>query len=293
MLLRMKINKIEPQGYCKGVINAINIANELLNDNNTIKPIYFLGSIIHNKHVINDFEKKGIITIDDKSKSRLELLDLIDKGTVIFSAHGVSDKVYEKAKQKGLNIIDATCPMVHIIHKKIKEYLNNGYECIYIGTKNHPECEGVLGISDKIHFITNIDDINNLNINSNKIYVTNQTTLSIFDIKEIFGKLKNKYKNIYIDDKICNATTIRQEAMANQEKVDLCIVVGDLKSSNTKKLKEVSEKYANIKTILCEDLNSLDKSLLNNINSISISSGASTPPYLVDEIINYIKNYKR
>ena len=111
----------------------------------------------------------------------------------------------------------------------------------------------------------------------------------MFDIEDIFNELKNKYKNIIIDDKICNATTIRQEAMANQEKVDLCIVVGDNKSSNTKKLKDVSETKANIKTILCEDLNSLDKSLLNDIKSISISSGASTPPYLVDEIIDYIK----
>ena len=288
----MKINKIEPQGYCHGVINAISIANKILEDENTIKPIYFLGSIIHNNHVIKEFEDKGIITIDEKGKTRLELLDKIDKGTVIFSAHGVSNSVYQKAKEKGLNIIDATCPMVKLVHNKILKYLDLGYECIYIGTPNHPECEGVLGLSDKIHFITNTLDVKNLNIDSSSIYVTNQTTLSIYDIKEIFKELKDKYPNILIDDKICNATTIRQEAMANQEKVDLCIVVGDLKSSNTKKLRDVSIKYANINTVLCEDLNSLDKSLLNNCKSVSISSGASTPPYLVDEIIEYINKIK-
>ncbi|MCR5350160.1 MAG: 4-hydroxy-3-methylbut-2-enyl diphosphate reductase [Acholeplasmatales bacterium] len=285
----MKINKIEPQGYCHGVINAINIANKILQNNDIKKPIYFLGSIIHNSHVIKDFEEKGIITIDEKGKSRLELLDMIDEGTVIFSAHGVSPQVYKKAMEKGVNIIDATCPMVKLVHNKMDKYLNLGYECIYIGTKNHPECEGVLGISDKIHFVTSVSDINNLNITSSSIYVTNQTTLSIYDIKDIFNELKNKYPSILIDDKICNATTIRQEAMANQKKVDLCIVVGDTKSSNTKKLVKVSNEHAHINTILCEDLKSLDKSLLKNVKSISISSGASTPPYLVDEIIDYIK----
>ena len=176
----MIINKIEPQGYCHGVINALKIINEALKDNNTI---YSLGSIIHNEHVINDLKNKGVITIEEKGLSRLDLLDKINEGTVVFSAHGVSPLVYEKAKSKNLKIIDATCPMVHLVHKKITEHLNLGYDCIYIGANGHPECEGVLGISNKIHFISSIDDINNLNINNDKIYVTNQTTLSIYDIE--------------------------------------------------------------------------------------------------------------
>ena len=285
----MIINKITPQGYCGGVKHALDIVNKAINDNSTKRPIYLLGQIIHNTHVINKIKESGIIVLDDKNKTKLELLDEIDNGTIIFSAHGVSPKIYERAKEKNLNIIDATCSNVLIVHKRIVEYINNGYSIIYIGTKKHPECEGVLGISDSISFITNQDDINNLSINNNKIYVTNQTTLSLFDIKDIFNQIKKKYPNAIIEDKICTATTIRQEAVAYQKPVDLCIVVGDNKSSNTKKLAKVASEIANIKTVLCEDLASLDKEALKGINSVSITSGASTPSYIVDEIIDYLK----
>jgi len=282
----MIINKIEPQGFCQGVKIAINTVKETLKKENKV---YLLGEIIHNKDVINDLNNIGAITIPSNNKTRLELLDEIDSGTVIFSAHGVSPKVYEKAKNKNLNIVDATCPMVLLIHKNITEKLKNGYDVIYIGTKNHPEVEGVIGISSSIHFISNMDELNELKINNDKIYATNQTTLSIYDIKNIYDKLKDKYPNITIDNKICNATTIRQEAIKNQPKADLCIIVGDRLSSNTKKLVKVSEEYTNIKTIQCENLSSLDKSYLNNINVVNISSGASTPDYVVNEIIEYIK----
>ena len=282
----MIINRIEPQGYCQGVTNALRIINEALKSNNNI---YSLGSIIHNDHVINDLKKKGVTTIEEKGKSRLELLDKINEGTVVFSAHGVSPLVYEKAKSKNLNIIDATCPMVHLVHKKMIEHLNEGFDCIYIGAKGHPECEGVLGISDKIHFISNIDDIKLLNINNDKIYVTNQTTLSIYDILDLFKELKNKYPNIKIDDKICNATTIRQKALANQPKCDLCIIVGDKKSSNSLKLFKVSTLIAKVNTIFVDNVNSLNKDMFNGINVVNISSGASTPSILVDEIIEYLK----
>lgn len=286
----MIVNKIIPQGYCNGVKRALDIANKALDDPNTIKPIYLLGHIIHNKHVVKGLEDKGAIIIDDKSKTRYELLDSINNGSVIFSAHGVSPLVYEKAKNKGLNIIDTTCPNVLIVHKRMKEYLGKGYECIYIGTKNHPECEGVLGIDDNIKFISSIQDVDFLNIDNQNIYVTNQTTLSKFDMQDIINKLIKKYPNAIIDDKICNATTVRQEAMANQKLVDLCIVVGDKSSSNTKKLAKVSQEIVGIKTILCEDLASLDKNELNNVKEVSISSGASTPDYIVNEIIEYLNN---
>lgn len=284
----MIIRKIEPQGYCNGVKRALNIVNEAISNPNLPRPIYLLGHIIHNKHVVNDFIKNGVIVIEDKSKTRLELLDQINEGTVIFSAHGVSPSVYEKAKSKNLNIIDATCGYVLVVHKKISDYLNKGYDVIYIGTKKHPEVEGVLGISDKIHLVSNLEDIDNLNISNDKIYCTNQTTLSLFDIKDIFEKLKSIYKNITIDDKICDATTVRQLAMKNQEKADLCIVVGDMESSNTKKLYKVSNELAKIKTILCEDLKTLNKDELKGVKTVNISSGASTPSYIVDEIIDYL-----
>ncbi len=282
----MIINKIEPQGFCGGVKNAIDIAKKAIKNENNIKPIYLLGSLIHNEHVMRSLEDLGLILIDDKNKTRLELLDEIKSGSVIFSAHGVSDKVYLKAKEKKLNIIDATCPFVKIVHNNIKKYLNLGYDIIYIGTKGHPECEGVLGISDKIKLITNkIDALNYQNKNDN-IYLSTQTTLSIYEIDEIINIFKNKFKNIIIDNKICNATTVRQEAIYNAKKTDLFIIVGDQKSSNTKKLYNIAKEKFN--AIMINDKNDLDINLLKNINEISITSGASTPSYLVDEIIEFI-----
>ena len=279
----MIVNKLEPQGYCGGVTRAIKMAYDLAKKTN--KPIYMLGKIIHNQHVIDSLEEIGIKTIDDKNKTRLELLDSIDSGIVIFSAHGVAPNVYQKAKDKGLTIVDASCPYVLVVHDRIKEHLEKGYTCIYIGTKGHPECEGVIGISSSIVFVETKEYILNLDSNLDKVYVTNQTTLAINETKELFDLIKEKYKNAIIDDKICNATTVRQEAVLNQPKADLCIVIGDIHSSNTNKLKEVSLKTG-VETILIDSLANLDKSILETIN---ITSGASTPSYIVDEIINYIK----
>ena len=284
----MKINKLSPRGFCSGVKYSLKLLDEAINNNNTKKPIYILGSIIHNSHVINEYLKKGIILLEDKEKSKEELLKSIESGTVVFSAHGVKPSLYEIAKNKGLDIIDAVCPYVKIIHNNIIDYLNKGYDIIYIGVNNHPEAIGVLGISSKIHFINNINEISELNIKNNNIYVTNQTTLSLIEIEELYNLIKKIYPQAIIDNKICRSTTNRQLAVINQEPVDLCIVVGDKKSSNTKKLKEASESVG-IKSILCEDYESLDKASLDKIESISITSGASTPDYLVDEIIEKIK----
>lgn len=282
----MIVNKLLPQGYCKGVTRAIEMAFDTAKNNK--KPIYMLGRIIHNSHVIDRFKELGIIVLEDKNKTKLELLDEIKEGTVIFSAHGVSPLVYEKAKSKNLNIVDASCPMVLLVHNRIKDYLEKGYEIIYIGTKGHPECEGVLGISDKIHPIWTKEDISNLSLDNPNIYITNQTTLSKDETESMFDLLKKRFNTSIIDDKICNATTIRQEAIKNQPKADLCIVVGDSLSSNTKKLKEVSLKTGT-KTILIDSLQSLDKDLIKDCKIINVTSGASTPDYVTDEIIEYLK----
>ena len=152
----MKINRLNPSGFCGGVNKALKILDEILLDSTTPKPIYLLGSIIHNSIIIDKYTSNGVILIDDPNKTRLELLDNIDNGTVIISAHGVSPKVYEKCKAKGLNIIDTTCSNVSIIHKRITDKLNNDYTCLYIGNKKHPECEGVLGIDSSIILLSNI-----------------------------------------------------------------------------------------------------------------------------------------
>lgn len=281
----MIINKLIPQGYCRGVICAINIAK---NNKNYKRPIYSLGALIHNKEMIKELEKDGIITIEN-GKSRLEMLDEIFEGSVIISAHGSSPEVYAKAIAKGLDIIDATCLYVKKTHDEIIKYLSLGYDIYYIGTKNHPECEGALGIDKNIKLISNLNDLDGI-VFKDKSFIINQTTLSIFDIKEIHNKILEKNKNVIISNSICDATTKRQEAVINAKKVDLTIVVGDTKSSNTKKLYLLAQK--NNKAIQIENKNDLINFDFTNISEVNITSGASTPKYIVDEVIEYLKEKK-
>lgn len=284
----MKITKLSPQGYCQGVRTALNRVIKAIKDESIPKPIYLLGPVIHNDYANKIFTDNGAIIIQSKSKSRLELLDEIPNGTVIFSAHGVSPAVVEKALIKGLHIIDASCGKVKIIHNKINKYLKLNYTCIYIGTLGHPESEAVLGLSDKIILIQNISDLNSVNINNDNIYVTNQTTLSIIDTKNIYEEILKRYPNAITDNNICDATTKRQLAVLNQEPCDLCIVVGDSKSSNTKKLASIS-RQVNIPTLLIESVDNIIDYDFSNINSISITSGASTPSILVYDIIKHLE----
>ncbi|MDE6241653.1 MAG: 4-hydroxy-3-methylbut-2-enyl diphosphate reductase [Anaeroplasmataceae bacterium] len=282
----MKINKLTPQGYCSGVKNALKIAYEVLTSPTYPRPIYLLGSIIHNQNVIEDLKEKGAILIEEKGISRSDLIEQISSGTVIFSAHGVSPIVYEKARAKNLTIVDTTCGNVLLVQKQMKKYLSLGYTCLYIGTKGHPECEGILGISSSIQLIENLEDLKN--ISASKIYVTNQTTLSLFETEKIYQEIQKKFPNAILDNKICKATTIRQQACLNQEPVDLCLVVGDKSSSNTKKLALACQSIQ-IPTLLIENVEGLKAIDFKTISSISITSGASTPDGIVDEIIEYLK----
>lgn len=277
----MEVIKLYPQGYCKGVYNAINIVKE--NIDKCPKPFYILGNIIHNKHIVNAFNMLGAITLE--GKKRYELLDEINSGTVVFTAHGVSDEVRQKAKDKGLFILDATCKMVNEVSNKIKE---SNKEIIYIGKRNHPETEGILGHNDKIILF---DDLNNPPlIDPNKEYlVANQTTLSIFEIIK-FHDLLN-YKNVTIINDICNATTIRQQAVMNQQDCDLCIIVGDINSSNTNKLFDVCQNERKINAIKIESLHDLNLDLLKGIKKVSVTSGASTPNKITNQIIDFLKQY--
>lgn len=288
----MHVNVIKYQGFCQGVIKALDLVYKTIENPETPKPIYLLGRIIHNDFVVDKIRNLGVIILEDKSKSRYELLSNIDKGTVIFSAHGVEPKVYELALNKGLNIIDASCTYVLKTQNNIKKHLALNYDVIYIGTHNHPESEAVMGISDKINLITCLDDISKLNINNELIYATNQTTLSSYDLIEFKNLLFKKYPNLIYDDKICGATTIRQKAIIEQPLADLCIVVGDKFSSNTKKLVSVSENVSKIKTIHITDLSDLDINVLKNIKSVNVTSGASTPKEITDEVIDFLRLYE-
>ena len=284
----MEIKRIVPSGYCKGVVNAINIVKNTRKQYPD-KNIYILGMIVHNSYVSKQMNDLGVITLDDSKKSKEELLDEISDGVLIFTAHGISDKIKQKAINKGLISVDASC--VDVIKNKelIKGYINKGYDVIYFGKKRHPEAEAILSISDKIHLVCSIDDIDNLNIKNDKIFITNQTTMSYMEVEDMISYLKKKYPTCLIQKEICNATSSRQLAVTSIKDGDVLYVVGDVKSNNTNKLKELGEKNFK-KSFLISNYKEINKKDLINQNKIYVTAGASTPPILVDEVIKYLSS---
>lgn len=289
----MEIIKITPRGYCYGVVDAMVIARNASLDNSLPRPIYILGMIVHNKHVTDAFESDGIITLD--GPNRLKILEQIDEGTLIFTAHGVSPEVKRRAKEKGLVCIDATCPDVDNTHQLIREVKSNGYHVIYIGKKGHPEPEGAVGVApDIVHLVQTLEDIDALpeELLNQKLIVTNQTTMSQWDVKHLIDELKVKYPHIEVHEEICLATQVRQEAVATQaDQADLLIVVGDPKSNNSNRLAQVSKEIAHTNAYRIADLSELKLEWLQDIESVAVTAGASTPTPIVKEVIDYIKNY--
>ncbi|MCS4485543.1 4-hydroxy-3-methylbut-2-enyl diphosphate reductase [Staphylococcus americanisciuri] len=289
----MEIIKITPRGYCYGVVDAMVIARNASLDPNLPRPIYILGMIVHNKHVTDAFESDGIITLD--GPNRLKILEQIDKGTVIFTAHGVSPEVKQRARDKGLTCIDATCPDVENTHELIREKKAAGYHVVYIGKKGHPEPEGAVGVAPEIvHLVETKEDIKTLpdNLYDHPLIVTNQTTMSQWDVLELMEELQAKYPHIEQHKEICQATQVRQEAVANQAgEADLLIVVGDPKSNNSNRLAQVSRDIANTNSYRIADISQLDLAWLEGVETVAVTAGASTPTPIVKEVINFFNNY--
>ena len=284
----MKVYQVIPRGYCKGVIQAIEIAKKQAYQDDS----YILGMIVHNQYIVDALENLGIKTIDKKGASREELLDLVDQGTVIITAHGASEQVINKARKKNLNVIDATCQDVIKTHDLIKRYLDKKIEILYIGKNGHPESEGALSIDSKhIHLIETKKDIDNLD--PNLVYViTNQTTMSLYDVYDLCEYAKTVLKNITIAKETCQATTIRQEAIAKiNDDVDVVFIVGDPHSNNTQKLANISSNKANKTTYMIESVNDITLEMLKDKKVAAVSSGASTPTYLTNQVINYLKQF--
>lgn len=285
--MKRKIIKLPLQSFCFGVKNAVNETNRILLSPNTPKPIHMLGEIVHNKYISSYFESQGIIV--HKEGTRLDMINSINCGSVIFTAHGVSPKVLEAAKNKGLTTFNTTCPFVKNSVKLIQKYLNDDYTVLYIGSKKHPESETALSLSNRVILIENLSDVNNLQINNPKIVITNQTTMAIYDILEIVEALKIKYPHLTIMEKVCNAAKERQEmiyevAIKHQNDVDTAfIIVGDKNSHNTSKLASIIKKY-NSNVFFVETVEELEINKLNNFSTIYISSGTSTPLAIVEEI---------
>ena len=286
----MEILPVVPRGYCKGVVRAIEIAKKCATDYPDQK-ITVLGMIVHNQYVVDALKQLNIHTVEDKKKTRMQLLDEIDEGVVIFTAHGISEQAKQKALNKGLICVDASCTDVIETQNLVKEKIKDGYHVLYIGKKNHPEAEAVLAISDHVHLITSMDDLN-LNLNE-KLFVTNQTTMSILEIEEIIQKITEKWPDAQIMREICNATSIRQKAVLDlkEKQIDLLIVVGDPHSNNTTKLKALGIESSIPDVIMIESVFDLKEEQIKNHQRIAITSGASTPTVLTNQVIDTCKHY--
>lgn len=293
--MKMKVIDLTPRGYCHGVLNAMAMVKKVVKTPSYPRPIYILGQIVHNQKITNAFKEYGVISLDQKAMSRVDMLDDIHEGTVIFTAHGISQKAIQKAKDKGLTFLNATCRDVLKVHRAVEEKLSEGYHVIYIGHRFHPEPEAVLDIDPSILFVEDEKDALLLpnDLDGDKIFVTNQTTLSKYDIEEVLNIIELKYPNYLFDNEICNATQVRQQAVIDQEVVDLMLVVGDQKSSNSNKLAEVSKLSQSIPSYLIAGVEDINLAWLKDINSVSVTSGASTPTKVTEEVISFLRQYKK
>ena len=287
----MEVIKISPRGYCYGVVDAMVLAQQAAKDLDLPRPIYILGKIVHNSHVVEAFTKQGIVTVD--GADRMALLDEIHEGTVIFTAHGVSPQVREKARAKGLTVVDATCPDVTKTHDLIREKTAQGYEIVYVGKKGHPEPEGAIGVAPgRVHLVEKSADVELLDLKTDRILVTNQTTMSQWDTKILMNEVLKKYPSVEIHNEICLATQVRQEAVAEQAKeADLTIVVGDPASNNSNRLAQVSEEIAGTRAYRIADISELQLEWLQGVNRVAVTSGASTPTQITKEVIDFLERY--
>ena len=279
------IKLANPRGFCAGVDRAIDIVNIALDKFGP--PVYVRHEVVHNRKVVQDLKIRGARFVDN--------LDEVPEGSVtIFSAHGVSEKVESQAKKYNLNFFDATCPLVTKVHMEVIKYAQQGRDVIMIGHKNHPEVEGTLGrfpneSSGEIYLVEDEKDAHNINISqpSNLALVT-QTTLSVDDTKQIIEILKKRFPEIKSPnaDDICYATQNRQDAVKQLAlETELIIIVGSNNSSNSNRLKELSENCG-VKSILVDDPNEIAPEQLDGVFKLGISAGASAPESLVQSIVS-------
>ncbi|MDM8335175.1 4-hydroxy-3-methylbut-2-enyl diphosphate reductase [Wolbachia pipientis] len=283
----MEIILAEPRGFCAGVKRAVDILAITLEKYKNERQVYVLHEIVHNKYIVEGFKKQGVVFVNS-------IEDIKDNGGIlIFSAHGVSKSIEDEAKRKGIQTIDATCPLVSKVHKKAKRHEDSGKELILIGHENHPEVKGIRGrVNNPITLVQTVQDVRNLKVKDpdNLSYVT-QTTLSIDDTREIIAALKIRFPSIIgpnLKD-ICYATQNRQNAVKKlAEIVDIVLIVGSKNSSNSNRLLDLCTARGK-RAYLIDNYSYVNKSWLQSVERIGITAGASAPDILIDELINYLK----
>ena len=272
-----------PRGFCAGVDRAIEIVDRALDLLGA--PIYVRHEVVHNRFVVNNLRDKGAIFVQ-------ELDEVPDDATVIFSAHGVSRAVQDKAKERGLKVFDATCPLVTKVHMEVLRYSKKGIETVLIGHKGHPEVEGTMGQYDKnfggdIYRVDSPLEVESLIVNNpEKLSFVTQTTLSMDDTAIIIDHLREKFPKITgpKKDDICYATQNRQDALKSlAEQCDLILVVGSPNSSNSNRLRELAEKKG-VTAYLIDGADDIQESWIKQNDRIGVTAGASAPDILIDEV---------
>ena len=287
----MKIRLADTRGFCAGVDRAIEIVKKVLEVNGA--PVYVKHEVVHNKTVVDELKSLGAVFVE-------EIEEVPDGEVVIYSAHGVSKVVESNSREKGLEVFDATCPLVSKVHAEVNTYAKLGYDCLLIGHLNHPEVEGTMGQFDNsyggsITLIETLDDVENLKFTDGKnlAYVT-QTTLSVDDTLEITNLLVSKFPEITgpKKDDICYATQNRQDAVKQLAlESDLVLVIGSINSSNSNRLREIAER-SGVDSYLIDSISDLEGSWLEGKQNIGVTSGASAPEHLVKELIDSLEqNY--
>lgn len=274
----------EPRGFCAGVDRAIDIVERALTKFG--RPIYVRHEIVHNTFVVNDLKAKGAIFIED-------LDDVPPGATLVFSAHGVSKAVQLEAAARGFQIFDATCPLVTKVHVEVAKLAKEGYEFIMIGHKGHPEVEGTMGQLDHgIHLVEDVADVANVQpLQTAKLAVVTQTTLSVDDAAEISAAVKQRFPTIREPKQqdICYATQNRQDAVKMLSRdVDVVIVVGSPTSSNSNRLAELARKLG-VDSYMVDDPAELQAAWLEGKARVGVTAGASAPEVIVQEVIARVK----
>jgi len=283
-----EIKLANPRGFCAGVDRAIDIVNRALDVFGA--PIYVRHEVVHNKFVVDSLRERGAIFVEEVSQ-------VPDDVILIFSAHGVSKAVRKEAENRGLQIFDATCPLVTKVHIEVARYSREGRECILIGHEGHPEVEGTMGQYNnsrggEIYLVEDETDVNSLQVkNPDALAYVTQTTLSMDDTAKVIDALRKKYPNIKgpRKDDICYATTNRQDAVRQLAlECDLVLVVGSPNSSNSNRLRELAERCGT-EAYLIDGPDDINPEWIKEKNSIGITAGASAPEVLVKQVIEKLQ----
>lgn len=283
---RFTIELANPRGFCAGVDRAIEIVERALELHGA--PIYVRHEVVHNRYVVENLKEKGAVFVD-------ELEEIPDGSTVIFSAHGVARVVQNAAASRELRVLDATCPLVTKVHTEVSRYGREGKTVILVGHAGHPEVEGTMGqAAGVVYLVESVEDIENLSIplGTPMAYVT-QTTLSVDDTSRILKRLRERFPEIEGPrrDDICYATQNRQDAVrAIAGRCDVVFVVGSTTSSNSNRLRELAAQTG-ARAFLIDGAEDIDENVLEGINHVGLTAGASAPEILVDSVVKQLQAF--